>query len=488
MPRVLCPACGKSVAVKGIPKHTNGCPEWARKIGVPPSEFNFDAHFKRRLYAEGAVEGADYVVCRLCPDVRKKRLADHLKIAHGLTTREYRERFPEAPTAARRTTQKRQETVQARYGVDNVSKLAETKEKTRETSLERYGVEHPSQAPEVREQRAVTNLARYGHENPFGSKEVQEGIRQTHLDRRGVENPNQDPEVVARRIATNRERYGEDHYLQTEDFKERFREGCRKKWGTDHHMQSEEGSEANRSAMKERWGVENPLQSPEVQRRAYETNLANHGGVHSQQCPEVLLKARATWLEKYGVDNPSKCEEVKARIKAVWMGKYGVPFPPQSLWTNRTQSFPNKLEQSVDKLSPARVVYAGDGSYWVQYKGASKVRNPDFVVLKPDQLKAYLGGADLNGLRTSAVIEVFGDYWHGPAKTGESRARHKYKVEEYYRRCGIVCLVLWETEVKGHPKRVGERIQRFLLEWAAGTLRKGKGEGEGNLIYDLFLE
>jgi hypothetical protein len=170
-------------------------------------------------------------------------------------------------------------------------------------------------------------------------------------------------------------------------------------------------------------------------------------------------------LEKHGVDNPSKSEKVKERIKQVWMGKYGVPFPPQSLWQNREQCFPNKLEQAVDDLSPVRVVYAGDGSYWVRHKGASKARNPDFVVLKPDQLQSYQDGMKLNDLRTSAVVEVFGCYWHGPQKTGKSRQDHKLEVVDYYSRAGIHCLVLWEDEVKSHPKRVAERILRFLREW-----------------------
>jgi hypothetical protein len=277
--------------------------------------------------------------------------------------------------------------------------------------------------------------------------------------------------TLQRRIQTTRERYGVDSFVESEASPEMFKSTSRERYGTDHPMQSEEVKERHAGAMLVAHGVRSPFLSPGIQKKAYETNLRNHGGRHSQQCPEVLAKARATWMEKYGVDNPSKCDEIKARIKAVWLAKYGVPFPPQSLWTNRHQSFPNKLEQQVDDLSPVSVVYAGDGSYWVKYAGASKARNPDFVVLKRDQLRAYQAGAELNGLRTSATIEVFGDYWHGPSKTGVSRATHRAQVKAYYARCGIACLVLWEREIKEHPRRVGERIRRFLTKWRQGAYR-----------------
>jgi len=196
--------------------------------------------------------------------------------------------------------------------------------------------------------------------------------------------------------------------------------------------------------------------------KSYETSVQNHGGKHHLADPDVQAKARQTWMEKYGVDNPSKAEVVKARIKDVWMGKYGVPFPPQSLWVNQEQSFPNKLEQSVDDMTPVRVVYAGDGSYWVRAPGESRARNPDFVILTPEQVEAYQNGTPLNELRTWRILEVFGDFWHGPKKTGKSREVHKKEVLDYYKAAGIECLILWESEIRKHPKRVAERIRKWL--------------------------
>jgi len=466
MPKKLsCPACQKEVSPKGLAKHTNGCPEWDEKIGVSPKEFNFDSHFKRGLYEEGMEEGRDYVCCGLCNetggDIRKKRLADHLKNIHGMTTKEYAEKFPQKRTKSEKFVSGRRDAVLEKYGVENVFQLDEVKKKSRETSLEHYGVGHAAQAEEVRERRAATNLEKFGCANPFGADEVKQKIKQ-HWRSLGVTCPAGTPEVQEKIQQTSRIKYGKDYYLQTDEFAEKAKKTSLERYNVEHPMKSEEVKEVLKETCLRKFGKAHHFLVPEIQEKSYQTNLKNHGGKHSQQCPEVLEKAKKTWLEKYGVDNPSKCEEIKKKIKEIWMGKYGVPFPPQSLWLNRKNSFPNKLEQKVDAMSSTNVVYTGDGSYWVSYKGAGKVRNPDFILLKASQVEAFQKGASLNDLRTSAVIEVFGDYWHGPKRVGKSQMEHQIEVEDYYKACGIKCLVLWETEINWEPKMSALRIISFV--------------------------
>jgi len=357
---VSCPACGKTIAVKGIPKHTNGCALWSKVIGVPPSQFNFDRHFKRKLYAEGLVEGDDYVRCLLCPDHRAKRLSDHLRIVHGLKVAAYREQFPGVEVNAQKTLKRRVATVQAKFGVSNVAQAEEVRVLLRRKNR--------SQEPEVVAKRKATNLTRYGHENPFGVYDIQQRIRDTNLERFGFSNPNQSPVIMAKRVATNRLKYGVDHFFQTKGF-----------------------------------------------------------------------------LKKYF-------------------------------------HLPNKLEQKVAGMLPERVVYTGDGAYWVKAKGSLRARNPDFIVLSDGQLRVQREkGIDLNDLRTSAVVEVLGCYWHGPKFTGQSRTQHKREMVAYYKACGIMCLVIWEDEVHKHPKRVTARIQRFVGRWKTEWLaRRQKRDAYGS--------
>lgn len=207
---IECPACKKSIPTKAIPKHTGGCPSWATVVGLPPAQFNWDAYCKRGPYADGLAEGTDYVRCLECEprDVRFKRMMDHLTKVHGITEAEYVARHPGAAVRIAGTTQKRESTVKARYGVVNVFQSNEVKSKIRNTMIVHHGAPTVLQAPGLRKRIADTNAVRYGHTNPFGSPEVQAKVRQTNLATYGVEYPNLSKEVIARRIETNMMRYG----------------------------------------------------------------------------------------------------------------------------------------------------------------------------------------------------------------------------------------------------------------------------------------
>ena len=454
-----CPACKKVVKAKGLPLHIKACPDWDTKIGVPSSEFNFDEYFQRGLYEPQLIENVDYLSCKIC-GYRKKRIADHVRKVHGYDAKDYRAKY-NALTSIPKTSEKRKATVKERYGVENVFQDESVKEKIRETNLDRYGVENIAHSDEVKEKRKATNLKRYGAENGFASEIIKERIKKTNLERYGVENPNQSVEVLQKRIETNLERYGVEHYVETDEFQEKFKESSLSRYGVDHPMKSDEIQQIQQDAVFEKYGVRNVLLDKDIYGKSYETNLANHEGKHHTQTQDFLEKSRATCLERYGVDNPSKAQEVKDRIVQTWLEKYGVPFPPQSLQS--TFDFPNKLERHFDSITPERLVYAGDHSYWLKHTGASRARNPDFIYLSESQYEGYVAGANLNDLRVYKVVEVFGDYWHGESNTGKSNEEHEAEVVDYYARCGVSCLVIWERDIRSDEGSVIERVVSFLI-------------------------
>lgn len=469
---VMCPACGGKFPPKGLSAHAPKCARWP-SLGVPLSRFNWDRYFKRGPYAEGLVEGVDYVRCRECsdgdPGDRGLRLMDHVKKVHGLTKDEYISRHPGAPLNVAATLDRRKATVSARYdGAVNVFQVPEVKARAQDSLNRKYGGTGVG-SPDLRAKIEKTNELRYGSANPFGSAEIQEKIRATWREKYGTDNPNQAPEVMARRVSTNRERYDADHYVETDAFKENFKATSQERFQADHPMQSEEGRRLWEEGCLEILGVSNPLKDPEIYQKSYESNLTNHGGQHSQTCPDVLAKARETWLEKYGTDNPAKVEAVKQKVKDVWEKKYGVPFPPQSLWLNQTHSSPNGLERKVQAMLPVYVLYTGDKTFNVRLPGTSRDKYPDFVVLAPDQLLAYREGAPLKSLRIEAVCEAFGSYWHGPDITGKSRDDHYSEVMDYYARCGLRCLILWEHDVDKRPGEVADQLRRFLSDVAGAV-------------------
>jgi hypothetical protein len=346
---VECPACKKLIPTKAIPKHTSGCHSWSTVVGVPPSKFNWDAHCKRGPYADGLMEGTNYVRCLECAkkgwDARFKRMMDHLKKVHGYDEATYLAKYSNAAVRIASTAQKREGTVQARYGVENVFQADSVKQQSRKTMRQRYGASHPLQALKPRQKMLATNLTRYGSANPFGSAKIKARLKATNILRYGTEFPNQNRGVIARRVGTN-------------------------------------------------------------------------------------------------------------------MIRYGSPVPQGFGRSGKTS-----LEDWVDKLALAGVVYTGDRSYWVRCTGQDgfpKNRNPDFVVYSPENLARVLEGAPTNEVRTNKVIEVLGDWWHREEIVGLPRDAYVASRIAEYASARISCLILWESEVKKQPELVLERLAGFL--------------------------
>lgn len=209
---VECPACKKTLPTKAIPKHVSGCRSWSSAIGIPPSEFNWDAYCKRGPYADGLAEGTDYVRCLECAqsgrDSRFKRMMDHLKKVHGLSEAEYVAKHPGSAVRVAGTAQKRAATVKARYGVGNVFQAGEVKDKIRDSMSAKYGAPTVLQVPSLRKRVEDAVEARYGVRNVFAVPDMRDRLRKMSRDRYGVEYFTQAPEVIARRVATNMKRYG----------------------------------------------------------------------------------------------------------------------------------------------------------------------------------------------------------------------------------------------------------------------------------------
>lgn len=448
----LCPACGKDLAPRRIHEHTSQCISWSRRFGDPIPYFKYSA--SPVFFFDGAVEGKDFVRCRVCAgfgwDFRFARLMDHLTSVHKLTEERYLALYPDASVRLTRTLESRKASVRERYGVDNVFQSEEIKAKGKKTLLQKYGVDHPNRSPEIRARTAVTNLERYGTENPFASSEIQEKIRQSNLQRYGVVNPNQHPDVIAKRIATNRVRYGVDHFVEGSVFKAKLRTASLTKYGVDHPMRSDLVKARHAARCLELLGATNPFAIPEIRRKAYNSNVANHGGKHSLADPAIIESRKQTLLAKYGVDNISKVPEVRDKIISILKSK----------WESGAVPKKNKFERAVELMLPEYVVYSGDWSYWTTWENGHH-KNPDFVVLTQDQLDKYRSGALLNDLRTDRVIETNGIFWHTKHKSLAKEAREREFVEGYAS-SNVQCLVIWEDDLKADPIGIAEKIRKFL--------------------------
>lgn len=85
-----------------------------------------------------------------------------------------------------------------------------------------------------------------------------------------------------------------------------------------------------------------------------------------------------------------------------------------------------RLKRLLDVRFPGEWRYTGNGQVII---GGC---NPDFV--------------NCNGHK--AVIEVFGDYWHGLKHTGRTAEEEENRKVRHFAAWGYKCLIVWERETK----------------------------------------
>jgi G:T-mismatch repair DNA endonuclease (very short patch repair protein) len=102
----------------------------------------------------------------------------------------------------------------------------------------------------------------------------------------------------------------------------------------------------------------------------------------------------------------------------------------------------------LDRHFPGEWKYTGDGDMIIgRY-------NPDFT--------------NINGQK--AVVEVFGDYWHGERRAGVPNDRAVADRIAYFAKYGFACAVIWEREVKDE-QLVVSRISALTPAGGAPTAR-----------------
>lgn len=332
-------------------------------------------------------------------------------------------------------------------GEDSPFAKPEVQEKIRATMLERYGAESPQQAAEIRARTKATNIERYGGEM-MGSPELRAKAEETNLERYGVAFVGGTPEVQAKVIETNMARYGVPHTCMDPEVRRRQLETMEAKYGG-HFFASEEGKATVRAALMDRYGVEFPGAIEGHWEKVVAMFRERYGVDHPLQLPEFLDKRVVTSQQIYGTDSPIQNSEVKGRMVATKIERYGNPWGPSPI------DGPNKLETRVlDLAPPASVLFTGDFTWWRWLPLLGHHKNPDFIVPGPDPKHPRRG--------VTKVVEAFGDFWHSRMFTGKAPFAHEQELIEAFAEIGIECLVVWESEVKGDPEGVRERLAAFL--------------------------
>jgi len=369
---------------------------------------------------------------------------------------------------------RRRETSLERYGVEDARRTTEANSKRTATNRERYGAANPfskesSVFDKVQESLVGKRVGLKGQDNPFAKPEVQKKIRETMEFKYGAANPQQVPEIRAQTRQTNLERYGHEETLAVPEIRDRIRETCKEKYGGPAPSCDPDVQEKQQETNMDRYGVPWTCMDPEIRRQQLDTMEKNYGS-HFFASDEGKKTIRATLKERYGVEFPGAIEGHWDRAVAVFRKRYGVDHPLQLEYFNekrfktclerygtpfpgRTLKGPNLFERRIGEMAP-RFMFTGDGQFWKRLPLLGVYKNPDFILPGPDPKHPFK--------RVTHCIEAFGDFWHSRMFTGKSNFDHEQELIEGFADIGISCLIIWESELKHHPKRVAERIRRFI--------------------------
>ena len=102
--------------------------------------------------------------------------------------------------------EKKRQTLLKKYGVTNVSQMANIQEKKKKTWIDKYGVDNPAKAPEIAQKikdkkdvilskRKITWLEKYGVESYSQTLEFAEKRKATWLEKYGVDNPTKNVDI-----------------------------------------------------------------------------------------------------------------------------------------------------------------------------------------------------------------------------------------------------------------------------------------------------
>jgi hypothetical protein len=112
----------------------------------------------------------------------------------------------------------RKHTVLAKYGVESVSQLQESKDKAEKTCLLRYGVKSPTQNHSILQKSSTTCHKNHGVNWPQQNKHIAEKTTATFNTKYGIDKPAQHPLFRERMNVTTLQRFGVDNIMKLPEY------------------------------------------------------------------------------------------------------------------------------------------------------------------------------------------------------------------------------------------------------------------------------
>ena len=268
--------------------------------------------------------------CKICQYLAGSSsiLSRHVKKAHGLSPKEYFDKFADPITIKCPFCDKEKKWANGKYQgtcgdkecykqlkhKTNLEKYGQmffnNRVKYKKTCLEKFGVDVASKADSVKNKMKETSIKRYGTTSPLCNNEVKQKTKNTLLAKYGTTNIQSCTEIIETKRKNCIKKYGVEHHMKTEQSKKAMAETNILKYGCSCSLHNDEINKKTLKTWNEKYNANNPLSNAEIRNKISKTKLERYG------------------TEKY--NNRNKC-------KQTCIDKYGVEYVTQTEWFNKNK-------------------------------------------------------------------------------------------------------------------------------------------------------
>ena len=192
------------------------------------------------------------------------------------------------------TQEKRKDTLQEEFGVDNISQVQSIKKSKEDTFIKNYGKKHiwaKNNKDDVRSCE-VTCLERYGVDNVFKLEEIQDRIIKIFFLKYGVKCPLQNKDILHKSIKTLLEHYKVDNPFKSKEIQQRAKEASLKVYGTEYSIQNKDVLLKSVTTLLKNYGVKYPTQNEELYKKSLETLFKNYGVTNARYLQKVSKQSK----------------------------------------------------------------------------------------------------------------------------------------------------------------------------------------------------
>lgn len=157
--------------------------------------------------------------------------------------------------------------IQEKYGVDNICYDKNTQEKKKKTCLEKYGNEYAIGSEKIRNKINKTFEEKFNGNTPFASEEVQRKAYESDLKNHGGVFHSKTNKCKNKAKETCRDKYGKEAGGLTEESFKKRKETNLKKYGVEETFASKNNKDKRKETMLEKYGVEYSMQDVNIRKK-----------------------------------------------------------------------------------------------------------------------------------------------------------------------------------------------------------------------------